>query len=356
MGDSILPLLAEIGTEDPEVKRYLRAYLRKTLQLRLRVVSPPARHAIGGPLVLEVHVVNETEDSYSVPLAQAVENGATRSVFEVVMGGRPRRLFPDQVEVLSEVDRWHILEPGQCMRVALTLDGELTGIRRPGDTEIAVFLATDGLVKRHQSLRPEETHQETLSVRLVAEPFIVTAEGRTVAALEAALGAGDGPDRASALAEASLRDDPEILPLLRRHAADPALRLTVVRRLGDAALEEDLPLVRDATSDPERDVRLAAVQALGRFRHWQARSRLILLAHDEELRLAAVLALREHRHPATVRCFIDLLKNNYRDASWVKQIQDALWEWTGKRVSNSPGEIEAFERWWGEHGRLTEDK
>jgi hypothetical protein len=356
MGDSILPLLAEIATEDPEVKRYLRAYLRKTLALKLRVVEPPERHAIGGPLVLEVHLANETEDSYSVPLARQPDAGAgTWSVFSVTMDGRERPLSPDQVEVLSEVDRWTILEPGQRLRVALRLEGEETGLRRPGATEVLISLVTDNLVKRYgHALRPEEVHQTTLSVRLAAAPFRVFAEGRAVAVLEAAL--ADPKQRAGALAEALLRDDPAILPLLRRHAADPDLRLTIVRRLGEAALEEDLGLVRDATGDLEKAVRLAAVEALGRFPQAQARSRLILLAQDEELRVAAVTALRAHRHPATVRCYVDLLKNNFRDASWVKEVQDALWEWTGKRVSNNPGEIEAFERWWSREGRLRDDR
>lgn len=359
MGDGILPLLAEIPADDPEVRRRLHGFLRKTQQLRLRVVAAPESHAIGGPLVLEVHLVNETEDSYSIPLARRPDEGAgTWSVFAVTLDGRERPLSPDQVEILSEVDRWNILEPGGRLRVALRLEGEETGLRRPGETEIAVALVTDNLVRRYgHSVRPEEIHQETLSRRIPADPCRVVAVGRTPAALEAALAGGDPKERASALAEAALRDDPLILPLLRRQAGDPDLRLAAIRRLGAAALEEDLGLlVRAATGDPQRDVRLAAVEALGGFRQAQARSRLILLAHDEELRVAAVRALRRHRHPATVRCFIDLLRNNYRDASWVKEVQDALWEWTEKRVSNDPGEIEAFERWWNEHGRLKDDR
>ena len=347
MGDRIAPILRELSPADPEVRRFLRVLLRQTRRLRLVVVPPLERHAIGSPLRLEVHLINETEDTYVPSLVHNSRRGnGTKSVFLLRLEKGVVSLKPDQVEIITKMDNPPILRPGQMMRVAIRLEGEDSPLRRPGKLKVVVGFESNQLVKYvGDPRRPEELEQEMVRAHIDAAPITLEAYGSKPEALAGALQGKDKKKRDAALAELRLRNDAVALPLLRRFADDPDLRLAAIRRLGEAANVVDLKLIRNATKDPRKDVRVAAVHALGHFKHRRARSRLLVLASDYELRAAAVHALMKHRHPSTIDAFVRALAVNTGEA-WVQDIQKTLYDWTGKHVSNRRGEIAAFERWW----------
>ncbi|MCB7372895.1 HEAT repeat domain-containing protein, partial [Bacteroides caccae] len=64
----------------------------------------------------------------------------------------------------------------------------------------------------------------------------------------------------------------QCLELLDRHLADanPFVRASASKALGDLADPEAIPLLRRALSDADLDVRLFAVEALGGIRHPEA--------------------------------------------------------------------------------------
>ena len=73
---------------------------------------------------------------------------------------------------------------------------------------------------------------------------------RTPAEIEIAL--KDAEHRTRALVELQLRDDDEVIPILRKYVDDPDLRLHAIRTLGAKGEEQDLETMRDATRDPDR--------------------------------------------------------------------------------------------------------
>jgi hypothetical protein len=97
-------------------------------------------------------------------------------------------------------------------------------------------------------------------------------------------------------------------------------------------------------------VRGAAVLGLAKYPGAKARRRLIALAHDFELQAEAIRALRTgHRHEATIDLFAELLRLRGCRIDSVRQMQQALHDWTGFVVEDRPSEIEQFRRWWEEN-------
>ncbi len=347
MGEEILPRLRAFESRDPEVRRRLRAILRGSQQLRLEVSLPPGPLSIGVALRLRAELRNETEESYLVPLSEMPFRGAgSLSPFQVAIDERLLRLTPDQVRVVSTEEPWIHLMPAATLAVEITIPAEDLPLRRPGRFRLKAAFETSKLLRRYSPDVPaEDLQQETISVRVEAAAAEGEAVGRTAAELERALAAGD----AGALAELTLREDDAVLPLLRAHLRDPRVRLPAVKRLSGAGRPEDLESILEATGDADLEVRIAAVLGLGGFADKRARRRLALIARSDDFGLIgpAVKALTRHRHAVTVQTFLDLLKHNYRDGPWLRDIHDALFEWTGRYVNTTRrSEIEAFESWW----------
>ncbi len=347
MGEEILPRLREFDHPDPEVRRRLRAILRGAQQIRLEASLPPGPLSIGAPLRLRAELRNDTEESYLVPLSETVAPGTgSLSPFQLIVDGRLVRFTPDRVELVSAEAPWIRLVPGAVLAVEITLPAEDLPLRRLGRVELRAAFETTKLLRRYSFEEPpDDMQQETVSVRVEAPALEVEVVGSSAPELERALAARDP----RAIAELMLREDDAVLPLLRAHLLDPAVRLAAVRRLAGAARPEDLESILDATRDASPEVRTAAVLGLGGFPDRRARRRLALLARsdDHELTGPAVRALMRHRHASTIQTYLDLLKHNYRDGPWLRDIHDALFEWTGRTVNcTRRSEIEAFESWW----------
>lgn len=346
-GDRIFPLLKEIVTDDPHVRCRLRALTRAARKLSLILGSTTAPLPIGSPVALKVRLVNDTEDTYHLPATQGSGGGAgTLSSFWVLVSGRERRfLRPDEVEWETVIGRIPVVRPGEVMRVSIRLEGAHTPLLAPGPVRIAAGFH-NSTAQRWPSPQPgEKVNADAVRVSLKAAPVIVTAYGRTPAALERALKTPKG--RASAVAELSVRRDAAILPLLRRHSQDRELRLAAIRRLGANGDEQDFELIYRSTRSPDAEVRKAAVLALGHYvGRKTSRRRLVALAQDRELGEPAIRALTKHKHPVTVELFIRILRKGYADRGIEKVIRDAIYDWTGMHVSHRRSEVESFERWW----------
>ena len=76
---------------------------------------------------------------------------------------------------------------------------------------------------------------------------------------------------------------------------------------------------------------------------------LIGLVQDHELKLEAIRALRGHRHPSTIDCFVRLLRLGHEEPTVAKEMLDAIYEWTDRLVEYRGREVESFERWWQEN-------
>jgi HEAT repeat protein len=348
LGADVLPKLRAISTDDPEVARALRALMRRQQKIRLALTAPKQPHSLGSDLRLRVEVVNDTEETLLVPLVRGSPAGkGTWSAF-LIDTGADRRFYlrPDQVELEAGAPNPLILFPGDGFFAKLVLAGESSPLRTPGRHEIAVAFLPPQLQRR---VGTKTEHAGVKGVRLEIARITIDARGRKPAELGAALGSDDKKARFGAIAELAVREDPAVLPLLRKHGEDPDLALIAVRRLGAVADEQDLEFVRAATRHRLLQVRRAAVTALGNYRQDKARRRLALLLHERDLTTHVVRALTRHKHPATIDCFLSLLRQNYREGEWVQPVIDALYDWTGIVVRNRRGEIAAFDQWWREN-------
>ncbi|MHC4548008.1 MAG: HEAT repeat domain-containing protein [Planctomycetota bacterium] len=350
-GEKIIPLLQKISVEDPEIRRQLRELTRAARKLALILGAPTEPLSIGSPLVLNVRLVNDTDDTYLLPVTRGLQRGhGTLSSFSVTLDAKDTvDLRPDQIEWTTVIGRVPILRPGEFMHATVRLEGERTPLRRPGEIKVAVAFLNH-TAQRWRGPQPRDRREaDAVLVTLRTPPVVVTAYGRKVHDLERAL--RDPKRRRSALAELAVREDGAVLPLLRRHAADRELRLAAVRRLGANGADEDFDLVYKATRDRDARVRRAAVLALGSYLRSRARRRLIALAQDHELKAEAVRALRKHKHPVTIDLFVRILRKLYEDREVVKEIQQALYEWTGMVVKHRASEVRAFEEWWARNRR-----
>jgi hypothetical protein len=352
MGAEILPFLRSLPPAgDPEIARGLRDLMRRFQAVRLELDPPSGAHRIGLPLVLRARLVNDTEDSISLPFVQRQGQGfGTKSALELRLGERHRlTLRPDQVEVDNEGRNPGVLQPGGTVRFTITLDPSENPLRAPGRRSLAVALIARPLrrLPGGGDVRKNSPDVVVSSEYLQTRSITIVSLGRGADVLEAALASGDRETRAGAVTELSAREDADVLAVLRAHAAEPDLRLVAIRRLGAAADPQDLHLIRRAARDPTPEIRLAALAALGHY-GGSARARSVLIAATQapETREAAVLALARHKHPVTIDCFVRMLQQARQRSAWMRHARNAIYDWTGMVVTHERAEIDAFETWW----------
>jgi hypothetical protein len=333
--------------------------------VKLVVVAPSRPFALGGPMKFDVQLVNDTDDAHYLPVTRGSERGAgTRSAFFIEQvngddtakakptGGERRFLLPDQVEWAAGQDPVPVLRPGQSLRVKIILTGEASPLRRPG--AIRVRVGYESVAQRWPGMPfniDRKVRAENVPLKLVSDPIEVHGMGRKPADLEKALRGKDMRARMLAVAELALREDDAVLPVLRRNAEDPSLRLAAIERLGAKAEERDFALVYQATRDPDKFVRAAAVRALANYPQRKARAKLVALSYDHELRGEAIRALRRHKHPATIDLYVRILRLRTADRVSIEIMCATIREWTGMPVTDRAAEIRAFERWWAKNRR-----
>jgi HEAT repeat protein len=353
LGDEAIPILRAITTRDPEVIRALRVLARRAQRIRLVLLRPAPVLALGQPLLLDVEMVNDTEEFYRVPIVRRSAQGkGTLSTFMISTGAEMPIIYltPDEVSISPRAPHPLVLRPGDAVRFSLRLEGDRLPLRRPGSYEVGVeYVASDFSRVRWVRSRRGRTVQnlESRTAHYWTDRSTLEARGRSPRELEADL--GNERNRASAVAELTVREDDAVLPLLRKHIEDEDLRLVALRELGARGLPEDFELVREATKEGPMEVRQAAAVALGGFDQPAARRRLRRLVQERGLEEVAVRGLARRRDPATIDCFIRLLKRPYRQEPWANTIKRALQDWTGIPVTNRAREIAAFERWWSEN-------
>jgi HEAT repeats len=339
-GDRVRPLLERVESPDPEVRRVVRMLTRPVGRVEMEILPRTAGPlSINAPLVLDVRIINNTEQTLTL-LPLPARQGSL-SPFRVRVG---KKLVPVAFdEVNWGTDGTPRILPGAARRFRLTLPGGSAALRRPALHDVSVVF--EGNVARGYGLT-EEDAVETQRLSLETASVQVHVAGRKAEDLEAALRSDDPRQRDAAVAELSARDDDAIVPILRRHALERPLRLAAVHRLGALGAEEDFKLVYEATRDESVDIRRAAVLGLGKYPTRRARSRLLALSTDEELRAEAILALRGHKHHATIECYLGLLPPGKAKKESVGVMQEAIREWTGHSVDQRPSEILAFRGWW----------
>ncbi len=345
-GEKIRPLLERVESDDPEVRRAIRYLTRSVGKMQLDLLSrPEGPLKIGAPFVLDVRIVNNTDLTHAL-LPEAGRQGEA-SPFRVRVGGRtlaPVRF--DQVNWGGEGAA--VIPPGGMRRFRLSLDGSSSPLRRPALYEVSVVF--NGPVARGYG-PVEENGLDTVPLFLESAPVRIHVLGRKADELEKALGSEDAREREAAARELSLREDDAVVPVLRRHATEPALRLAAIRRLGAAGVAEDFDLILEATRDANADVRRAAVIGLAKHKTPAARRRLLMLVSDQELQWEAIRALRGHKHPATVERLVKLLATGHCSLASIGLIRATLLEWTGLAVDERPSEIRAFNQWWEANGK-----
>ena len=130
LGEGVVEVLAAHRSGDPDVRRSIRSLLRRYRSLRLEIEKQSGPGRVGAQVVLRVSLVNNTEETYVIPL---VHGAPTRSLFVIEHeGAGPTSLSPDQVELLSEQARMLILPPDRALKVKITLDGRTSPLRGVG--------------------------------------------------------------------------------------------------------------------------------------------------------------------------------------------------------------------------------
>lgn len=361
-GEGVLAELAKRKGLDPEVARGIRRLTKRYATLRLLLTGPSGPQRIGSPLVLDVRLVNETDETFMLPVFAHVPLRGARaggqrgqdatSAFLLRVGkDKPRWLRGHHVRLVPRAARaggWGLaLEPGGQLRVQLRLKDVM---RRPGELTLSVLFNGHGVTKALLGSGNRVTILDRMDNLLLESRRIkVKAVGTTIAQLDADLSSGNRATVVAAIRELELRDDDAVLDLLRKHIRHPDLRVRAVERIGQKARDEDLNFLRRVAADENerRDVRHAAIEGLGRYKgSRRARSRLFSLAQDPRVRDAAVKALANHKGAATIDLFVRLLQRNFREGDWSQHARGALLEWTGIHVENRRSEIAAFERWW----------
>jgi hypothetical protein len=342
-GERIRPLLARVSSDDPEVRRALRGLVRSSDRVELELV-PPGPQRIGAPLVLHVRIVNNTDQTHALlpPPARQGDYGP----FYVRVGEKElTRIHKDLIAWDKGGELGPLIRPGETLDVTLRMGDGRSPLTRPAITGIVVGF--DGTARRgYGELSNEESDGEDFNLVLESAAVEVHVLGRRPEELEKALRSDDAKERENAIAELSLRDDEAIIPALRRLARERPVRLAAVRRLGALGAAQDFDLILAATRDEDADVRRAAVLGLAKHPTPTARRRLTALAQDHELQAEAIRALRGHKHPATIDVYLQLLRLSSCPRESVRQIQAALFDWTGLAVDDRPSEIKAFQAWW----------
>jgi len=350
-GERIIPLLQRFGSDDPEVIRSLQVLTAPARTMRIELLPLEKQQPIGAVVELQAVLKNNTDETYA--LLPPESRKGTMSPFKAFTDRSDAMAVPFRFEEMRwpafasfpEATEFGILRPGASVRVTLTIDSKSPLLRRPAVCHIAVSFR--GLVRHGQDdLTADNGAWSVTELRLTSEPVEFRVFGRTPDELEKALRSKVAAQREAAVLELSLREDEAVVPLLRRHAHERALRLAAVRRLATLGADEDFHLVMEATRDEDVDVRRAAVLGLGSYRSDKARRRLGALAWDFELQHDAIRALRGHKHPATIDLFVGLLASQNCRSESVREIQEALTEWTGLTVDERVSEVERFRAWW----------
>lgn len=341
-GRRVLPMLRGMEIASAEARMRVQAILDVYAQLELTAELKTQRYALGAPVIVSLVLTNYTKETYLLPLEQGEE-----TTFYITIGGKTRALRREAVDYVGpKTPRGFVtLAPGETLRAR--------GAIRPEDLpeHAAGTYRLTAMYKSGQSLRVERAEGredgaiqgDPVPLTIRSNELQIDISTRTPAEIEIAL--QDATQRTRALVELQLRTDAAVLPLLRKYAGDPDLRLHAIRTLGEQGEEQDLERMRQATRDPDRQVRMAATIALGNFPQRKARWKLAELARDEELRLYAVRALTKHKCARTIDTYVSVLQSG-RDGPWIPIIQKALKEWTGITVLNNPSEIDRFEIWW----------
>jgi hypothetical protein len=339
-GDRIRPLLERVESSDPEVRRSIRMLTRPVGRVEIELLPRPGGPlSIGAPLVLDVRIINNTEQT--LLLLPDVARQRPVAPFRIRVGKTLVPVAFDDVNWGS--DGAARILPGAARRFRLTLRGGHAALRRPALYDVSVVF--DGLVGMGYGLTDEDSVQ-TQRKELETASVQVHVAGRKAEALEAALRSNDARERDAAVAELSVRDDDAVVPILRRRAKERPLRLAAVRRLAALGAKEDFDLLYEATRDESLDVRRAAVSGLGKYPKFKARSRLMGLTADPDLQAQAILALRGHKHHSTIECYLALLQPGKTSPESALAIQATIREWTGHFVDQRPSEIAAFRGWW----------
>jgi len=115
---------------------------------------------------------------------------------------------------------------------------------------------------------------------------------------------------------------------------DPLIRAEIVRALGNCSGPKADALLRAATEDPSRDVRMAACRAWGERGGVDAAAVLsqVLAGDDADVRLAAIEALGQCRDPAAVAALGPALED--RDPAMQYRAVLALKDLTGEDFGN----------------------
>lgn len=112
---------------------------------------------------------------------------------------------------------------------------------------------------------------------------------------------------------------------------DPMLRAEIVRTLAQYPTAITMQMLRQAVTDPEPEVRMAACEALGRLGGAEAVELLATLVQgdlDQDVRLAAVRALAETKAPQAKEALKYALRHG--DPALQRRAMLALKELTGK--------------------------
>lgn len=327
LDDASRPRLREFDPEDAEPRRVLGQLLRApgALQLDARLLEKSVR--LGSPVVVEFTLRDDPALSSRVVL------GAALSSTRAPAGGWLPTAMRDEEE------------GGRSWTV--TIAAQQLPFRRPGRHEFRLYVAFQALTEEQPLGSAEAEHVTSAALH-------VELSGRTPQELEAALRSPKEEEREGALAELGVREDEDLLPMLREEAPrlPPEWQAAVLRRFGEAARDEDLPFVleraRDAEADPR--VRKEATRALAGFRHEKALQALWLLASETAVHMEAVEALTHFRRKTTVMKFLSLLKYPRGTSDEArKRITETLYEWTGVHVAARATEVRKFEIWWSEN-------
>ena len=258
-GEEILPLLKSWHHDDPEVRRALRRVVSGYQRLNVELVIGPESRSLGMPLILTVDLINDTQHLICLQATNGADGpgenllpgggvGPTTSSLEVVLKGDTKKKIvvrPDEVEVLSSEEQnagddlpglFPFVSPGARLRVRITLRGARSPLSRPGRHEIGV--AYNGDVYRVIRTLEAFDLRVLKTGRYASSRVKLEAKGRSAQELLAAIESGQKKARLSALAELTVRDDPAVLPILRKHRHAPEIYHLAVARLGGAGRED----------------------------------------------------------------------------------------------------------------------
>jgi len=342
-GRRALPLLRAMEIESPEARMRVQAILALNAQLELTAELQTQRYALGAPVIVSLVLTNYTKETYLLPLGQGEE-----TAFSITIGDQTRALRSEAVAYVEpKAPRGFVtLAPGESLRARGAIRPEDLPRRAAGTYRLTVrYRSNQSLkVERAEGREDGAIQGDPVPLAITSNELSIDISTRSPAEIDIAL--QDAQQRTRALVELQLRDDAEVLPLLRKYAGDPDLRLHAIQALGEKGDEQDLELMCAATGDRDPQVRVAATLALANFPQSKAARKLRGLVSDRELKVHAVRSLTKHRNARTIDTYVRVLQTSRDEGPWVPVIQKALKEWTGITVLDNPSEVDRFEAWW----------